>query len=273
MGALGAHHPDVQRLRVLLRDASTRRASGRVVLEGPRVLLGALERGARVAAVYVDVDARGDGREAAEAAAAAATAAGCDVRRLAAGVADRVADVRTSSGMLALAERPRVDAAAVLARATLLLVVARVNDPGNLGTLVRAAEAAGADAMVVGRGSVDPYNPKVVRASAGAIFGIPVVELVEDDAAMVLEQLATRGVRRVGAAVQSGTPLDEALLGEPLAIVVGHETRGLGALGALPLDDLVTIPMAGAAESLNVAMAGTVLLFEAARRRRAQGRA
>ena len=260
MGALGAHHPDVKRLRVLLRDASQRRASGRVVLEGPRVLLAALERGARVPCVYVGVDARPQARAAAD----AATERGAQVCALAAGAADRIADVRTSSGVLAIAERPTVDADAVLTTATFVLVAERVNDPGNLGTLVRAAEAAGAEAMIVGQGSVDPYNPKVVRASAGAIFGIPIVEL-RGDTAVVLEQLASRGVRRLGAAAHGGQALDAARLDGAVAIVVGHETQGLG---DLPLDGLVTIPMAGAAESLNVAMAGTVLLFEAARRRR-----
>jgi TrmH family RNA methyltransferase len=256
VAARGTHHPDVRRLRTWLRDAAARRDAGVVVLEGPRLLDAALARGASVRSVYVGVDARAEARSAVE----AAVARGIAYEELASGVAGRVADVRTTSGVLAVAARPRGTTAALDA-GDVWLVAACVNDPGNLGTMIRAAEAAGATGIAIGHGSVDPYNPKVVRASAGAIFGIPVVE---GDAVAMLEQLARRGVRRLGAAARDGEALDAAPLTEPVALVLGHETRGLG---PLPLDGVVTIPMAGNAESLNVAMAATVLLFETARRR------
>ncbi len=265
MGALGAHHPEVKELRRLLRDASARRAAGCCVLEGPRVLAGAFERGARIDALYVGADARLDARAVAERVAAEAA---IEVQVLAAGVAARVADVRTTSGVLATAVVARPPMAA-LDGGDWWVVAAHVSDPGNLGTIVRAAEAAGARGIAIGHGSADPYNPKVVRASAGAIFGIP---MVEGDAVVILEQLAARGVRRVGAAAHGGMllhdPSLDAVLCAPVAVVVGHETHGLG---DLPVDELVTIPMAGAAESLNVAMASTVVLFEIGRRRALPG--
>lgn len=261
-GALGAHHPELRRLRTLLRDASTRRSEGACVVEGPRVLDAALARDARVECVYVGIDARDDARAAAE----RARSCGVAVREVASGVIGRISDVRTSSGVLALVTHSRATPAALDA-GDVWLVATQVGDPGNLGTLVRAAEAAGAAGFGVGTGSVDPYNPKAVRASAGGVFGIPVVE---DDVVAMLDRLGARGVTRLGAAAHDGVPLADAPLGgAAVAIVLGHETRGLG---DVPLDGRVTIPLAGHAESLNVAMAGTVLLFDAARRRGSGGR-
>jgi TrmH family RNA methyltransferase len=147
-----------------------------------------------------------------------------------------------------------------------VLVADRVSDPGNAGTLVRSAAAAGVDAISLGSGSVDAYNPKVVRASAGALFAVPIVE--GSPTVEILERLGAGGLRRVGAVARGGTALDDLELTGPLALVVGHEVEGLG---SLPLDDLVTIPMSAATESLNVAMAATVVCFEAQRQRRAAG--
>jgi TrmH family RNA methyltransferase len=145
-----------------------------------------------------------------------------------------------------------------------VLVADRVSDPGNAGTLVRSGAAAGVDGIFLGAGSVDAYNPKVVRASAGALFAVPIVE--GSPTVQILERLGAGGLRRVGATPRGGRSLDDIDLTGPLALVVGHEVHGLG---ALPLDELVTIPMTAEAESLNLAMAATVLCFEARRQRRA----
>ena len=134
---------------------------------------------------------------------------------------------------------------------------------------MRAAScAAGAGSYLLGRGSVDAYNPKLVRASAGACFRLPVMGDVE--IARALDALGRRGLRRVGAVAADGRAPDAVDLTEPCAVVLGHEARGLDP--QLPLDALVTIPMAPGAESLNVAMAGTALCFEVARQRRGAGR-
>ena len=182
------------------------------------------------------------------------------------GVAERIADVRSPAGVFALCAIP-TQAPDVLDNGDLWLVLPSINDPGNLGTMMRAAEAAGASGIALGAGSVDVYNPKVVRASAGAVTSIAVVE---GNIIAMLEQLANRQVgalTRWAASSHHDTPavaLDEASFLQPTAFVLGHETRGLG---AVPIDASVSIPMAGAVESLNVAMAATVLLFEAARQR------
>lgn len=260
MSALGARHRDVALLRTLLRDRSARDDAGLLAIDGPRAIDGALDRNVPLRAVYVAVDAAPSSRRVAERAAAS----GLDVHELDAGVADRIADVRTSSGVFALAAQQRADLRA-LDQGDCWLALVHLGDPGNLGTLVRAAEAAGAHGIIVGSGSVDVYNPKVVRASAGAVFGIPVVE---GDTVTALATLRARGVRCLGAAVDAGVAHTQAPFVDPVCIVLGHETRGLG---AVELDGHVHVPMAGAVESLNVAMAGTVLLFEVARQRAEEG--
>jgi TrmH family RNA methyltransferase len=140
------------------------------------------------------------------------------------------------------------------------VVAAGVADPGNVGTILRSAEAAGAGAVVLTEGTVDAFNPKVVRASAGALFHVPVVGDVP------AADLALLGVPLLGAVAAGGRAYDEAPLDQPCALVLGSEAHGLPP--GLRLDGLVTIPHRGRAESLNVAMAATVLCFEAARRRR-----
>ncbi len=145
------------------------------------------------------------------------------------------------------------------------IVAVEVGDPGNAGTLIRSAAAAGADAVIFGSGSVDAYNPKVVRASAGACFAIRIVEGVP--AMEILAALGAAGVNRLGAVARGGDAPDAVDLTRPTAFVLGHETRGLAE--GLAIDGRVTIPMR-AGESLNLGMAGTVLCFEAARQRSAR---
>jgi TrmH family RNA methyltransferase len=148
----------------------------------------------------------------------------------------------------------------------LVLVLAGVGDPGNAGTLLRSAEAAGATAVWATAGTVDLYAPKTVRASAGALFHVPVRDGLDGPAA--LDGLRAAGVRVLGTAASGGTPVDQADLTGPVAFVLGNEAHGLDGVWAGAVDEWLTIPMVGRAESLNVAMAGTLLCFEAARQRR-----
>ena len=131
-------------------------------------------------------------------------------------------------------------------------------DPGNLGTILRSAEAAGFDAVALTPGSVDPFSPKVVRASAGALFHVPV--LVDVDPTSL-------GIPLVGTSSHHGVAYTEADLSGPMALVVGNEAHGVPE--DLSVDQWVSIPHAGRSESLNAAMATTVLLFESLRQRRA----
>jgi TrmH family RNA methyltransferase len=216
--------------------------------------------------VFVAADASGAIREVVEQAAQP----GVRVEWLSPGVAERLGSTVAPQGVFALVKRDKQRATDAFAAADFVVIADRVSDPGNAGTLWRSAAAAGADAYLLGRGSVDAYNPKLVRATAGACFSVPVIDDV--DVADALERCGARGLVRVGAVVTGGataTP-DAVDLSGPVAVVLGHEARGLSS--DLPLDVTVTIPMAAGTESLNLAMAGTVLCFEVARQRRAVGR-
>jgi TrmH family RNA methyltransferase len=240
-----------------------RRDAGVFVVEGPRLLAHALDRHAPFDAVFVGADAAPPVAALAE----RARGHGAVVEHLAAGLAARVGDTVTSQGIFAVVRRGD-DARARLRDATFVVVAEQVSDPGNAGTLWRSAAAAGADLFVLGVGSVDAYNPKLVRATAGACFSVPVLEDV--DVAGVLEECGANGLVRAGAVVDGGRPLDRVDFTQPCVVVLGHEARGL--TPGLPLDTAVTIPMTAVTESLNVAMAGTVLCFEVARQRRSAAR-
>jgi TrmH family RNA methyltransferase len=260
---LGGHHSDVRRLRSLLRDRDARETDGVFVCEGPRVISAALDQGVPLIEVFVGADASIAAKSVAE----RAERSGIDVRELAAGVAAKVGATTTPQGVFGIAWRPKIGIAA-LSGVDLCVVAPLITDPGNAGTLVRSAAAAGASIIVLGPRSVDAYNPKVVRASAGACFAVQILEGVP--AMEVMEALGDAGVRRVGAVASGGGAPEAIDLRAPTAIVLGHEVRGLeigGLDAALPVDELVTIPMQST-ESMNVAMAGTVLLHEAARQRR-----
>lgn len=187
-------------------------------------------------------------------------AAGVPFARLGPGVLERVASTESPRAALAVVRR-RLSSLADLDAATFVVVGDRLADPGNVGTILRSAEAAGADAVVLTAGSVDVFNPKVVRASAGALFHVPVVVDVE------LVAVTRAGVtRRVwGTSSHRGTPYTAADLRAPLTLVLGNEAHGLD--DDAPVDDWLVVPHAGRAESLNVAMAATVLAFEIRRQR------
>ena len=263
---LGPRHADVQRLRVLLRDRQARAQEQAFVAEGPRVIGAALDRGAALDVAYVAPGAR---RAFAPLMARLADAA-VPVVDLKEGVLERIASTVTPQPVLAVAPMPyeRRRALADLRAAGPVLVLVDVSDPGNAGTLIRTAEAAGAAGVVTCGDGVDPYNPKVVRASAGAIFGVPVLGVA--DPVDALTALRAAGRTTIGSVVAGGATPDALDLRGPVALVVGGEARGLPAGLNACLDATVTIPLASPhVESLNVAMAGTVLCFEAARQRAA----
>jgi RNA methyltransferase, TrmH family len=245
-----------------VRDAQARRQQNAFVLEGPRVVAAALDRQARLEVVYLAPTAErafaplvGRIRD-----------AGILIEHLKEGVLERISATVTPQPVLAVAPRITRPLDALAADGMLLVLVA-VQDPGNAGTLIRSAEASGAAGVVCCGNSVDPHSPKVVRSSAGAIFGLAIAEV--DDPVEVLAALGARGRRCIGTAAAGGETPDQVDLTGAVALVLGNEARGLSPELSEHLDVEVTIPVTGpAVDSLNVAMAGTVLCFEAARQRR-----
>jgi TrmH family RNA methyltransferase len=261
MGPLAFNNPQVQELRRLVARRSSRHESGRFVVEGPVLVAEAVAAGWHCEAQFV--------AEAADGVVQPGVVGAGPVFELAAGVLDRVGSTETPQNPIAVVRMcDRGPAADVLRAASFVVALDRIGDPGNLGTILRSAEAAGADLVVLTPGSVDPYNPKVVRASAGALFHVPVVEATLDDVASAgLALVGTSSHEAPGRTVQAYTSAD--LTGR-LAIVMGNEAAGLpddwtDTDG--PIGRWLTIPHRGRSESLNVAMATTVLVFEAARQR------
>jgi TrmH family RNA methyltransferase len=255
---LGLRHQKVQRLRRLLSRGSAREAERAFVVEGVKVLSEALDAGAGVESVYLAAGAH-------DPVADRAFEHGARVFELAPGVIERVADTVTPQPVMAVVrfvDRPLAD----LRGGGLLVVLVDVRDPGNAGTVLRSAEAAGAHGVVCCEGSVDVYNPKTVRASAGSLFHVPVV--AGGDPVEVLREMAGWGVQRLATAAGGGLDYSDVDLTGRVAFVLGNEATGLPTEIDGLVDERVTIPMAGRTESLNVGMAAAVLCFEAARQRR-----
>jgi RNA methyltransferase, TrmH family len=184
---------------------------------------------------------------------------------------DSVVPSETPQGVAALVRRKDFSLADVLERLQVgpVMVVVGLQDPGNLGTIVRSAEAFGSAGVVVGEGTVSPFNAKVVRASAGSIFRLPVVSAkasagIED----LSHRLGKAGVRLIATSSHKGTPIHQATLTGQLAIFIGSEGSGLTKNLLAQVDELVAIPHIPQVESLNAGVAGSIVLYEAARQRR-----
>ena len=149
----------------------------------------------------------------------------------------------------------------------LIAVAAGVQDPGNLGTMARSAEAFGATGLLLASKTVSHYNSKAVRSSAGSLFRLPAIHLEDGEA---LAELRKRNVRLIGTASHKGAPLNEADLTGAVAICIGNEGAGLSRELAREMEQLITIPHSARVESLNAGVAASIVFYEAARQRRSQ---
>lgn len=223
-------------------------------------MLDVLESGAAIDELFV-VD-----EFATEAAAERARAAGIPVHVVGWPVAKAISDSVTPQGVVAVAASPLQSLDAIELRAGLVVILAAVSDPGNVGTLVRSAAAGGVDGLILTEGSSDVLNPKTARASAAALFSVPLVADVSLEAA--IDHVRGLGFSVAGTDATSRTTIYEADLTRPTALVLGNESWGLAAGTEHLLDHALSIPMPGAVESLNVAVAGSIIVFEALRQRR-----
>lgn len=199
----------------------------------------------------------------------AAADAGLDIQYASEAVLEAMADTVTPQGIVAVARQSPTSVRDVFAGSPRLIAICEeVRDPGNLGTIIRAADAAGADAVILTGRTVDPYNPKVVRSTTGSLFHLPVA--VGAELATIVERAHEAGMRVVAADVKGEDFVARrGLLAEPTAWLFGNEARGLED-EALALADLaLRLPIYGAAESLNLATAASVCLYETAFAQRA----
>ncbi|HMD94074.1 MAG TPA: RNA methyltransferase [Trebonia sp.] len=238
--------------------------------EGPQAVSEALATGARVTGLFVTAPAQA--RHAGLVAQAAD--AGVDVQVVSGEVMSELAQTVTPQGLLAICDFVDVPLGQVVAaKPRLVALLANVRDPGNAGTVLRTADAAGADAVVFADASVDPYNGKCVRASAGSLFHLPVVAGTRLSGTVAA--LREAGLRVVAADGRAGTTLDDpktrAALAAPTAWLFGNEAWGLPPDLLALADESVAVPIYGRAESLNLAAAAAVCLYASAAALRSGG--
>lgn len=265
--ALAAGNPRIKQLRRLLGRRSARREHGRFVLEGPILVAEALEAGLVAEEVYVDVDLLDPG--APPRWPWLADLPSEVLWPVASGVLGRVLTTERPQPVAAVVSLPKAEVGQVIAASVppFVVVLAAVADPGNVGTIIRSAAAVGASVLIVGE-TADPYNPKTVRASAGAVLRTPVAELT---AAAVLPSLRAAEVPVWVADAAGGVVPDDVALDGPVALVVGNEAHGVPSSLAEAATGRLHLPMSAGTESLNAAMAASILLFDIARQRRGRG--
>ncbi len=238
------------------------------MVEGAELLSMALQSGAPIESVYVAPEGRSNTSVAAVIDQVYAT--GVRVFDLAPGVIERIADTVSPQPVVAVVGFVPAGLSE-LREASLVVVCVDVRDPGNAGTMIRTADASGVDAVVCCDGTVDPTNPKTVRASAGSIFQLPVV--VGGDPATVIGTLRHWGMSTVGTEVRGGVDYSTFDWCQRVALVFGNEASGLSPSVTGLVDHGISIPMVGRAESLNVSVSTAVVCFEALRQRRLSGEA
>jgi RNA methyltransferase, TrmH family len=233
-----------------------RAAEGAFVVEGRRAVHDALQTGAVPRLLLVRQDEPESWRDLPLPAAVPARVV---ERRL----FDQLSDVQTPQGILAIFPFPSL-ARVLDDPAPLTLVIDRLRDPGNLGTLLRSAAGAGVNAVYLSPQTVDPWNPKVVRAGMGAHFRVPLITFDVE----TLDELRQRLPRRVVASAGARRPYDASDWTVAAALIIGGEAEGVGPELKAWATEEVGIPLDHGVESLNAAVAGAVVLFEAARQRR-----
>ena len=261
-----ARNPRI-RAALELRDRRARDRAGLTLVDGLREVGRALDGGVAIVEAFID-EAATD--VAITAFAARLSAAGARVHPTAGPALDRLGFGDRTEGIVAVVRTPSTTLAGLaLPDDPLIVVLEGVEKPGNLGAVLRSADGAGADAVLVADPTTDPWNPNAIRASLGTIFGRPVVTATSTD---VLAFLRAHGIRPVAAIVEASEAYTDANLDGPLALILGSEAEGLGPMWRAHDIERVHLPMHGLADSLNVSVAAAILLYEARRQRGAPRR-
>jgi len=231
-----------------------RLSSGLIAIEGDHLVQEALRAGQPLKTVFLS-----ERRDL-----PAFVPRGVEVVRLANDVFQSCVETQTPQGIAALLVPSVGSVAAMLVDTPLILIAVALQDPGNLGTLIRSAEAFGATGVLTTPGTVSPWNQKTIRASAGSVFRVPLAQATAE----AMDLLAQSGVRLLAAVQHDAQPIETFDLRQPCAFLIGNEGAGLEPGWLNMADDRVTIPCPGPVESLNAAVAGSLLLYEASRQRR-----
>lgn len=252
-------NPRVKRLRAAL-NGNARLAAGLIAIEGHNLIAEALRSGIPLETLFLTEGVPEPPN----------LPAACEVVRLTQDVFASVSATEAPQGVAALLEPPELELRH--GPTPLLLIAGGLQDPGNLGTLIRSAEAFGAEAVLLTPGTVSPWNPKTLRASTGSIFRVPVLHVTHAR----LAALRTGGIRILAAVTgdsaphySASVPITQLDLTTPCAFLIGNEGAGLSADLLALAETRITIPTPGPVESLNASVAGSLLLYEAARQREA----
>jgi TrmH family RNA methyltransferase len=261
----GRHNALVKELRQAFARAE-RTEDGSCAVEGLRIVEEAIRSGLRFRAVFFKESAQNMAERLLP-----QIGANVDTLLLPDSLFDSTVPSETPQGVAALVRVKEFSVADVLERLQVgpVMVVVGLQDPGNLGTILRSAEAFGSAGVVLGEGTVSPFNSKVIRASAGSLFRLPViVAKAAGGLESISGKLRQEGVRLIATSSHKGTPLDQARLTGPSAIFIGSEGAGLPRGLMAQVDELIAIPHTAQVESLNAGVAGSIVLYEAARQRR-----
>jgi len=260
MDILSPQNPRAKEWAQLL-EKKHRDKQEKYIIEGIHLVQEALRSGADLECIAFDVE-QGIPSELSP---MAESGGGAQWIGVSAAVIAKCSDTKTPQPVFAVVRKQKAAVEKLLAqKSSLVIVLDGVQDPGNVGTIIRTADAAGADGVIVGRGSADIYNPKTIRSTMGSVFHLPVVE---GDLTELLPKAKKSGARIVSTSLQATATCYEYDFTGPSWLLMGNEAKGVSEAARQLVDDALIIPMKGQAESLNVAMASTVMLFEAMRQR------
>jgi RNA methyltransferase, TrmH family len=259
----GRHNAMVKELRATFAHGEVT-SEGYCAIEGMRILEEAIRSGLKFKAVFFRASAENRAERLLPQLAAHVETLLLPDKLFASAVPSE-----TPQGVAALVRCKHFTLEDVLAKSQAgpLVAIAGVQDPGNLGTILRSAEAFGAGGVLLGEGTVSPFNSKVVRASAGSVFRLP---LAQTKLPRILDQMRELGLRLIATSSHKGTPLDQAALTGPLAIFIGSEGAGLPRDLLGQMTEVVAIPHSPTVESLNAGVAASIVLYEAARQKKSR---
>ncbi len=257
----GRHNQRLKELRLAFRRAELT-AQGECAIEGVKLLEEALRSGQHLESVFFSKSARPLAEKLLP-----QIDARTETLVLPNALFNSIVPSDAPQGVAALLKLPAFSFAHMLDRSSdgPFVVAAGLQDPGNLGTILRSAEAFGAAGIFLTEGTVSPYNSKVLRGSAGSIFRLPFLRI---SSAELIPLLRKRGVRLLAASSHQGTPLPQISWALPLAIFIGNEGAGLSSELMRQMDETLAIPQAAQVESLNAGVAASIVLYEAARNRK-----
>jgi TrmH family RNA methyltransferase len=240
-------------------------SQGRILIEGPKLIAEAFKSNLSIDSIFVKQNKR-------ELDHLAELFTGWKANRpevieLAENVYNSISSTETPQSVLALVHMPKWRMEKILKKESLIVVAIQLQDPGNLGTLIRSSEAFGAAAVILSKYSVNPYNMKAIRASAGSVFRVP--SFSGFDSLETVKLLRSHEYRLLATSPERGREFRDFDFRGRVALILGNEARGLDSTLLNVVDGLVTIPIAAAVESLNVSIASSIILCHAAEQRRA----